>query len=183
MRSGAALPATSPIPLTRWMCWPSWAGLILPGCAACFGRRAGGCAHFDGWLYQQRGGSVRGAALPRGGQGGVCQPCFGGACRPYGAGCFGQSAAHHRQPASGRGAPARWLPSRCGIWLWPSTAAAIPLRRAALRRTPHNADVGYRRRSQRQKRLCGAPCRAERRPALLPCHHAGVGCRVRRAGG
>ena len=36
MRSGAALPATSPIPLTRWMCWPSWAGLILPGCAACF---------------------------------------------------------------------------------------------------------------------------------------------------
>ena len=23
MRSGAALPATSPIPLTRWMCWPS----------------------------------------------------------------------------------------------------------------------------------------------------------------
>lgn len=36
MRSGAALPTTSPIPLTRWMCWPSWAGLILPGCAACF---------------------------------------------------------------------------------------------------------------------------------------------------
>lgn len=30
------LPTTSPIPLTRWMCWPSWAGLILPGCAACF---------------------------------------------------------------------------------------------------------------------------------------------------
>ena len=42
-------------------------------------------------------------SMPRSSQGGVCQPCFGGACRPYGAGCFGQSAAHHRQPASGRG--------------------------------------------------------------------------------
>ena len=39
-----------------------------------------------------------------------------------------------------------------------TSAAAIPLRRAALRRIPHNADAGYRRRSQRQKRLCGAPC-------------------------
>ena len=48
-------------------------------------------------------------------------------------------------------APARWPASRCGIWRWPYTAGATPLRRAALRRIRPNVDAGSGRRGQRQK--------------------------------
>lgn len=46
-----------------------------------------------------------------------------------------------------------------------------------------NADAGGRRRSQRKKRVRRTPCAADRAPALLPCHDAGMGRRVRRTGG
>ena len=62
------------------------------------------------------------------------------------------------------------------LWRWPSTTTAIPSRRAALRRTPCNADAGHRWRGQRQKRLCGVSLPACPAAPHLPCHDAGVGC-------
>ena len=93
-----------------------------------------------------------------------------------------------KRPSSRRGciwarAPARWHPSRCGIWRWPCTADATPLRRAALRRILPNADAGAGRRGQRKKRIRRIAGAENSSSPLLPRHHAGVGRRVCRAGG
>ena len=51
-------------------------GLDIAGlCGMFLGGAIHGIPDCDGWLYQRRGGAVRGAApVPERGQGGVCQP-------------------------------------------------------------------------------------------------------------
>ena len=73
--------------------------------------------------------------------------------------------------------------SRCGTWHWRCTTTVIPLRRAASRRTPRNADAGDRRGGQRKKRIRRESGTAQHSAALLSGHHAGVGRRMCRPGG
>ena len=80
-------------------------------------------------------------------------------------------------------APALWPASRCGTWHWRCTTTVIPLRRAASRRTPRNADAGDRRGGQRKKRIRRESGTAQHSAALLSGHHAGVGRRMCRPGG
>lgn len=80
-------------------------------------------------------------------------------------------------------APALWPASRCGTWHWRCTTTVIPLRRAASRRTPRNADAGDRRGGQRKKRIRRESGTAQRSAALLSGHHAGMGRRMCRPGG
>ncbi len=134
----------------------------------------GGAIHWhsdcDGWLYQRRGGVVRGAppvpeGLARKSAAFNRQPRVFLASEPAArlcAGGAGQTAAHHGRHAPWARGRARLRPSRCGIWRWPCIRAAIRLRRAALRRIRRNADAGCRRFGQRQERVCRAARRAKR---------------------
>ena len=124
-------------------------------------RGAGRCACAGRRLHQRCGGALRRPALPGGGKG-----CFASHCSTEPAAKLVLDALN-KKPSSRRAsiwakAPARWPPSRCGTWRWPSTMAVIPLKRAASkptrRREVRDADAGARRRGQRKERLRREPC-------------------------